>query len=147
MTKQSSQTEADQIELNVPLEKVCFIIFKAREYDAKDVSTNSDEGSNPADDKDVSVLEDRSDDPVLQELVSLISSLSEDEQIDLVALMRLGREDYSADDWSDVRAEAADAHNERTAEYLCGTPLLADHLSNGLSTLDYSCADYELEHL
>jgi len=147
MTKRSSQTEADQAELTIPLEKICFIIFKAREFDAKDVSTVSDDGSNPADDGDRSVLEDRDDDPVLQELMSLISSLSVDEQVDLVALMHLGRDDATAQDWDEVRTEAAEAHNDRTAEYLCGTPLLADYLSDGLSVLDYSCADYELDHL
>lgn len=147
MTQRSSQTEADQTELTIPLEKICFIIFKAREFDAKDVSTVSDDSSNPSDDGDLSVLEDRDDDPVLQELMSLISSLSVDEQVDLVALMHLGRDDTSAQDWDEVRAEAAEAHNNRTAEYLCGTPLLADYLSEGLSVLDYSCADYELDHL
>jgi len=147
MTQRSSQTEADQTELTIPLEKVCFIIFKAREFDAKDVSTTSDDGSNPSDDGDRSVLEDREDDPVLQELMSLIASLSVDEQVDLVALMHLGRDDYTAQDWNDVRTEAAEAHNNRTAEYLCGTPLLADYLSDGLSALDYSCADYEMDHL
>lgn len=147
MTQRSSQTEADQTELTVPLEKVCFIIFKAREFDAKDVSTTSDDGSNPSDDGDRSVLEDRDDDPVLQELMSLIASLSVDEQVDLVALMHLGRDDFTAQDWNDVRTEAAEAHNNRTAEYLCGTPLLADYLSDGLSALDYSCADYEMDHL
>lgn len=147
MTIRSSQTEADQVELNIPLEKVCFIIFKAREFDAKDVNTGGDDGSNPSDDKDISVLEDRGNDPVLQELVSLISALTVDEQVDLVALMRLGREDLTADDWSDTRTEAAREHNARTAAYLCGTPLLADYLANGLSTLDYSCGDYEMDHL
>ncbi|MBD1546345.1 DUF3775 domain-containing protein [Roseibium aggregatum] len=147
MTQRSSQTEADQTELTIPLEKVCFIIFKAREFDAKDVSTTSDDGSNPSDDGDRSVLEDRDDDPVLQELMSLIASLSVDEQVDLVALMHLGRDDNTAQDWDDVRTEAAEAHTDRTAEYLCGTPLLADYLSDGLSALDYSCADYEMDHL
>ena len=67
-------------------EKVCFIIIKAKEYDAKDEITEPDPGSNPSDDKDAAVLEDHEGDPVVEELTSLIDSLSEDEQIDLVAL-------------------------------------------------------------
>lgn len=95
----------------------------------------------------MSVLEEHADDPVVEELTSLINSLSEDEQIDLVALMWLGRDDYSASDWSTVRDEAARAHNNRTAEYLIGTPLLADFLEEGLSKLDFSCEEYEINRL
>ena len=147
MTRISHQTDAVDIDLSVPLKTVCFIIFKAREFHAKDAVTDPDSSSNPADDRGAAVLEDHPDDPVFEELVSLISNLSIDEQIDLVALMWLGRDDYSVADWESVRADAAAAHNDRTARYLCGDPLLADCLSDGLSLLDYSCAKFELEHL
>lgn len=143
------ETTADEngIDLAVPLETVCFLIFKAREFDAKDDVSEPDPGSNPADDRYTSILEDHEDDPVLEELRSTISSLSVDAQIDLVTLMWLGRGNYTADDWEELRKEATDGHSEHTAEYLCGSPLLADYLSNGLSALDYSCADYEMSHL
>jgi hypothetical protein len=93
------------------------------------------------------VLEDHTDDPVVEELTSFINSLSEDERIDLVALMWLGRDDYSASDWSEVRAEASRAHNERTAGYLLGTPLLGDFLEEGLSVLGRSCEEFETRRL
>ena len=93
------------------------------------------------------MLEDHSDDPVVEELTSLINSLSEDEQIDLVALTWLGRDDYTATDWPEVRAEAARAHNKRTAEYLLGTPLLGDFLEEGLSLLGRSCEEFEIGRL
>lgn len=73
--------------------------------------------------------------------------MSEDEQIDLVALTWLGRDDNSADDWPAVREEAALAHNDRTAEYLVGTPLSGDFLEEGLSMLGYSCEEFEIERL
>ena len=133
--------------LSISSEKVCFLIVKAREFDAKDEVTDSDPGSNPSDDKDAAVLEDHSDDPVVEELTSLINSLSEDEQIDLVALTWLGRDDNSAEDWEEVRAEAARAHNKRTARYLLGMPLLGDFLEEGLSLLGYSCEEFELNRL
>jgi hypothetical protein len=147
MQDKSKETADDEATLTISPEKVCFIIVKAREFDAKDEVTEPDPASNPSDDKDVSVLEEHADDPVVEELTSLINSLSEDEQIDLVALMWLGRDDYSASDWSEVRREAARAHNDRTAEYLIGTPLLADFLEEGLSKLDYSCEEYEINRL
>lgn len=146
MTRFSRQNTESGTDLSIPLEKVCFIIMKAREFDAKDIATEPDSGSNPFDDQEIGVLEDRADDPALEELKSLISELSIDEQIDLVALVWLGRDEYP-DDWESVRAEAASAHNEHTADYLVGNPLLADHLSDGLSILGLSCGDYELQHL
>jgi hypothetical protein len=133
--------------LTISPEKVCFIIIKAREFDAKDEVTEPDPGSNPSDDRDAAVLEDHEDDPVVEELTALINSLSEDEQIDLVALAWLGRDDYSASDWPTVRAEASRAHNDRTAQYLLGIPLLGDFLEEGLSTLGYSCQEFEIDRL
>jgi len=73
--------------------------------------------------------------------------LPEDEQIDLVALMWLGRDDYSASDWPAVREEVARAHNKHTANYLLGTPLLGDFLEEGLSVLGRSCEEFEIGRL
>jgi hypothetical protein len=134
-------------ELTISPEKVCFIVVKAREFDVKDAVTDPDPGSNPSDDGDVAVLEDHADDPVQQELTSFINALSDDEQIDLVALTWLGRDDYAASDWASVRDEAARAHNRRTASYLLGIPLLADFLEEGLSMLGHSCEEFEVGRL
>lgn len=139
--------ETGDAPLTISPEKVCFIIIKAREFDVKDEASEPDPGSNPADDADAAVLEDHEDDPVFEELTAFIGALSQDEQIDLVALAWLGRDDYDADDWPGVREQAAEAHNERTASYLLGTPQLGDFLEEGLAMLGYSCEDYEIERL
>jgi hypothetical protein len=133
--------------LSISTEKVCYVVVKAREYDVKDVVTIPDEGSNATDDAMVSVLEDRPDDPVAQELRGFIAAMTEDEQVDLVALAWLGRGDGTIDDWDELRAEAARAHNNRTASYLLGMPLLADHLEEGLSQFGRSCEEFEMGHL
>jgi hypothetical protein len=125
--------------LSISPDKLCFIITKAREFDVKDVVTDPDDSSNPADDAMLAVLEDHPDDPVLQELTSFIGALDEDEQIDLVALAWLGRGDGTIDDWDDLRAEAARAHNKRTAPYLLGMPLLPNHLEDAISQFGISC--------
>jgi hypothetical protein len=90
------------------------------------------------------VLEDHADDPTFDELSAFINGLTEDEQIDLVTLAWLGREDNTISDWKELRAEAARAHNNRTAAYLLGMPLLSDQLEDGLAQFDLSCADYEV---
>jgi hypothetical protein len=131
----------DTPDLSISPEKVCYIIAKAREFDAKDVVTDPDDGSNPTDDAMVAVLEDHRDDPVVQEIAAAIFAMSEDEQIDLVTLAWLGRGDGSLEDWDELRAEAARAHNKRTASYLLGMPLLADYLDEALAQFGHSCEE------
>jgi hypothetical protein len=128
--------------LAISPEKVCFFVLKAREFDVKDVVTDPDSGSNPSDDAMISVLEDHADDPTQQELRAFIDGLTEDEQVDLVALTWLGRGDGTLDDWNELREEAARLHNKRTAAYLLGKPMLADHLEEGLYQLGFSCEDF-----
>lgn len=101
--------------LTIPAEKVCFIIIKVREFDAKDQVTEPGPASNPSDDKETAVLEEHEDDPVEEELTSPIGALSHDEQVDLVALTWLGRDGTTVADWPEIRREAARAHNARTA--------------------------------
>ena len=146
-TERPVASEEERVELNISPEKVCFLIIKAREFDAKEEANDTDPGSNPSDDKDAAVLEDQPDDPVVEEITSLIDALSEDEQVDLVALAWLGREDNTAEDWPALREEAARAYNGRTAAYLLGIPQLGDFLEEGLATLGYSCEDFEIDRL
>ncbi len=133
--------------LSISSEKVCFIAIKAREFDAKDIVTDPGDSSNASDDGMRSVLEDHRNDPVVQELTSYIDALTEDEQIDLVALAWLGRGDGELRDWQELRGEAERAHNERTAAYLLGMPLLPDHLEEGLSMFGKSCEEFEIGRL
>ena len=133
--------------LTISSESVCFIIVKAREFDAQDVVTDPDSGSNAADDGAASVLEAHSDDLTQKELVAFITALSEEEQADLVALLWLGRGDGTMEDWDDLRDEAQRQHNNRTATYLLGEPLLSDHLEDGLSQFGFTCEDFEIGRL
>src|SRR6516162_1329695 len=133
--------------LSISPEKICFVVVKAREFDAKDIVTDPDDGSNASDDGMISVLEDHRDDPVVQELRGFINALTEDEQIDLVALTWLGRGDGDIEDWNALRAEASRAHNNRTASYLLGMPQLADFLEDGLAAFGGSCEEFEMGRL
>jgi hypothetical protein len=133
--------------LTISSESVCFIIVKAREFDAQDVVTDPDSGSNTTDDGVASVLEAHSDDLTQKELVAFINALSDEEQADLVALLWLGRGDGTLEDWDDLRDEAQRQHNNRTAAYLLGEPLLSDHLEEGLSQFGFSCEDFEIGRL
>lgn len=123
--------------LNVSPEQVCRIIAKARAFDLKTLLSEQDREDDPR-----LVLEDYADDATLSELQEAIRSLDEDSQIDLVALTWLGRGDFEADEFNNARMTAGEVENRIMPDYLVGTPLLADFLENGLSTLGYSCRIY-----
>jgi len=127
--------------LDLPLDKVSFIILKAREYDVKEEDSDPNEGSNPTDDGQTDVLEDGHDDPVREELIGAIRSLNEDQRMRLIALAWLGRGTYGLDEWDEAVATAQNEHRRRAAEYLLGLPLLGDYLEDGLAMFDEGLVD------
>ncbi len=137
----------DEPVLGIATDKVCFILQKARQFDVKESDSDPDSGSNATDDGMADVLEDTSDDPVQREIVSFIRSLDVDEQVELVALAWLGRGDGDLDEWPDLLAQARDAHNNRTASYLLGMPLLSDFLEEGLSMFGETCEDFDHQNV
>jgi uncharacterized protein DUF3775 len=133
--------------LATPLEKLAYIIVKAREYEAEVPPVDEEPGSNPSDDGDREVLADTADNPTYQELVDAIDSLSEPQRIELLALAWLGRGDYGKEEWRAALTEARRVRDERETDYLVGTPLLASYLEEGLAQLGYSIDDYEIGRL
>ncbi len=128
-------------ELEISTEKVCFIIQRAREFAAKDVTTEPRPASNAPDDRMIAVLEEHAEDNVLRELFAYIEGLNVDEKVILVALTRLGRGDGTIEQWPDLVAQARAEANERTGRYLLGMPLLADYLSDGLGAFGLTCSE------
>jgi hypothetical protein len=138
--KTETEEERGMPELSIAVDKVGFLIEKAREFDVKEATTDPDSGSNPTDDNMIDVLEDDGSDPVMREIAEFINAMTEDEQLDLIALMRLGRGDGGIEEWDDLRREAAEVRN-RTARYLLGEPLASDYLAEGLSAFGLSWTD------
>ena len=130
-------------DLGISPEKVCFIIVLAREFQAKVEVVEPNPGSNPSDEAFREVLEDYADDPTYAELCAFIDDLNTDEAVRLVALMWLGRGDYELSDWKSAVAEANRNREKSAANYLIGTPQLADYLGDGLAAFGESCAEYE----
>ncbi|MBB5700898.1 hypothetical protein FHS76_000741 [Ochrobactrum daejeonense] len=133
------------VELVNNIENLEFIIAKAREYDVQVPAVDENSGSNPSDDEDVDILDASSDNPTRKELFAAIRSLNIDERQELLALMWLGRGDFSATEWEDALSTAADRDNGREAKYLIGTPLLGDYLEEGLAALGFDIEAYDNE--
>jgi hypothetical protein len=150
MVEEGAQAMAETeepVDLNVSPEKVCYIIVKAREFDAKVDPVEPDPGSNPADEGEREILEDYADDPTLAELRAAIEGLNDDEVVDVIALAWLGRGDFDRSEWADARRLASERHRRHSATYLTGMPALGDYLEEGLSQLGHSCEDYEQDRL
>lgn len=73
----------------------------------------------------------------------LIAGLNEDQQLDLVALVWIGRGDFEPEDWEDARRTASEEATLSVAEYLKGVDHLAEHLEAGLEAMGISPRDAE----
>ncbi|HEY3910802.1 MAG TPA: DUF3775 domain-containing protein [Stellaceae bacterium] len=123
----------------ISLEKLAYIIEKAREFDAE-VPTDPDAatGSDAADDDERQILLDTPDNPSEEELRDAIDGLNLDEREELLALVWLGRGDFDAQSWGEALQQARDSGAAGETDYLLGTPLLADYLEAGIDALGLS---------
>jgi hypothetical protein len=128
--------------LTIPLEKLAYIIEKAREFDAE-VRSDVEEGSNAADDDEREILLDTPDNPTVQELRDAIDGLNVDEREELLALVWLGRGDYETENWSEALQQARQTQMATETAYLLGTPLLADYLEEAVSALGLSLEGFQ----
>jgi len=126
------------MDLTIPLETVCRIVLRAREFEILVPDTDPDDGSNETDDRSVDVFEDNGDSPVEEELRAIIDDLADDEKAELIALAWVGRGTYDGSEWADALEEAAD-ETRNTADYLLALPMLAAYLEAGLAAFDLSC--------
>lgn len=140
--------EMDDVpELNVGTDTLCYLIVKAREFDAKVDPVEPDPGSNPGDSGEREILEDFRDDPTFIELDEAIRDLNDDEVIDVIALAWLGRGDFDIGGWAEARELARERHRPNSARYLMGMPALGDYLEEGMAAFGLSCEDTEMGRL
>lgn len=121
--------------LNLDSETIYNLLDKARQFQVKD-----DVSLIEMDDEmdSLKVHDDCDDGAIYQEAVAFINDLREDQQATLVALMYLGRGDYSEEEWSDAYNLAEGELSDHTGEYLLARPLVADDIERGLYLLGIS---------
>jgi hypothetical protein len=129
-----------------PLDTLCRIILRAREYEAQTPS-DYDPGENPDNVNDeqegmLSVLEDEINESVEEELKSVFEDLGEDQLAEVVAFCWVGQGTYETADWDEAMEEASDLTKdgpEPAIEELMEMPMLASVLDAGLAAFDLSC--------
>ena len=129
-----------------PLETLCRIILRAREYEAQTPSDyDDDEGADNVDDEDegsLSVLDDAINDSVEEELRSILEDLGEDQIAEVLAFCWVGAGTYDASDWDEALQEAQDMNDDGGAgiiDELLDMPMLPSVLEAGLAAFDLSC--------
>lgn len=129
-----------------PLETLCRIILRAREYEAQTASDyDRDEDPDNIDDEQegtLSVLEDDINTSVEEELHAAFEDLGEDQLAEVIAFCWIGQGTYEASDWDEAMAEAQDLVNEGAEgaiDELMEQPMLASVLESGLAAFDLSC--------
>ncbi len=123
-------------EFNVNKDTVRFLIDAAHEFHTRDDVSFDDEPDFVNEDFSRQVATDFAGDTYYQELKSTINDLEPDQQMSLVALMWIGRGDFSMDEWAEALQQAAESWTDHTADYLIGTSLLADYLGEGLEQFE-----------
>ena len=125
-----------------PLETLCRIILRAKEYEAQ-VPTDYDGGEAPenVDDEEsgetLSVLDDSINTSVEEELIAALDDLADDQQAELLAFAWVGQGTYEASDWDEALEEAAAENN--VVDELMDMPMLASVLEAGLAAFDINC--------
>ncbi len=128
-----------------PLDTLCRIILRAREYEAQTPSDYDEgEGADNVDDDNsgeaLSVLDDDINDGVEEELRAVIDDLAEDQQAELLAFCWVGQGTYETSDWDEAIAEANDeiAAGGVVDQFL-DMPMLASVLESGMAAFELSC--------
>ena len=129
-----------------PLETLCRIILRAREYEAQTPTDydGNEAAENVDDDEEgtLSVLDDTLNDSVEEELKAAFEDLGEDQLAEVVAFCWVGQGTYDASDWDEAISEANDLASgggDAAIEELMDMPMLASVLESGLATFDLSC--------
>ena len=126
-------------ELRISVEKVCALIEAARELAGKVPSTAGDRTTTGDDSKLVTIEDYPGEDDRRREMVEFIAGLNVEEQIDLLALIMLGRGDYDIEDWEVAVAEAQARIAARDPDFMIGDAALPQYLGDGLEAFDKSC--------
>jgi hypothetical protein len=124
-----------------PLETLCRIILRAREYEAQ-VPTDYDGGEAPENVDDegeetLSVLDDSINTSVEEELTNALEDLADDQLQEVLAFAWVGQGTYDAADWNEATDAAAEENN--IIEELMDMPMLASVLESGMAAFDINC--------
>jgi hypothetical protein len=122
-------------ELRISTTKIDDFIEAAREVAGKVEPTTGDKTTTGDDSKLVSIEAYPGDDARREELRDFIAGLNVEEQIDLLALIFVGRGDYDIGEWRAAVREASARIERRDADYMIGDAALPEYLGTALDAV------------
>jgi hypothetical protein len=129
------------MEPSTPLETLCRIVLRAREYEAQVPSNyGDDEEPDNVDDTGeevLSVLDDDINTSVEEELRGILDDLADDQIAEVLAFCWVGQGTYEASDWDEAMEAAAEERNQ--IDELLEMPMMASVLEQGMAAFDLSC--------
>jgi hypothetical protein len=132
-------TEDAMPELRISIEKVCAFIEAAREVAGKVPPTTGDRTTTGDDSKLVTIEDYPGEDGRRREIVEFIAGLNVEEQVDLLALIFVGRGDYDIAEWEDALDTARTEIADRDPDFMIGDAALPAYLGDGLEAFDRTC--------
>ncbi|MEQ8663145.1 MAG: DUF3775 domain-containing protein [Gammaproteobacteria bacterium] len=127
--------------LNINPDTVRHLADLARTFHAREAVTIPEDLQQPSGDWGNQMLAEHPGDPTLDEFRAVLTDLEPDQLAELVALFRVGREDYAPAEWHLAVQSAGTETPQPLDDYLIGHPLLAAYLEAGLDAV----ADLEAE--
>lgn len=128
-------------ELRINPDKVCEFLEAAREVAGKVPATSGDRTSTGDDSPLAFMEEDVSRDPVREQMIEFVAGLNVEEQTDLLALIYLGRGDFSLSEWDEALREEGDRIAAGDPRYMIGERALPAYLEEALEKFDKTCPD------
>lgn len=122
-------------ELNISRDVIDSIIERVKEFQSKEDVVIPEDVEEFNEDDFMQILADHQNDLIYLEVKDAIDDLEPDQQMMLVALMYLGRGDYSVEEWEDCLLEAQNGWTTHTAEYILSHPYAANYLEEALDIL------------
>ena len=114
------------------------LLFKMRATTLGDPDTPRDARDNAGEGGHHVTLNEEVDTGMMQEeLVEEIEAMDPEHQVELVALMWVGRGDFGQQDWAEALALATERADTPTSGYLLSHPMAADDIASGLEELGH----------
>jgi hypothetical protein len=122
-------------ELQISTDKIEDFIEAAREVAGKVRPTTGDR-TTTGDDSELVTIEDYPGDPRREQMDEFILGLNIAEQIDLLALILVGRGDFDIAEWPDAVREARGLIADGNPDFMIGDAALPEYLGTALDAVE-----------
>jgi hypothetical protein len=141
--------DREMAELNVAADTAFRLVEVLHELMGQDRGLERDDSEGEGDDAAAEGLAAEPDDARQGEIATFLRDLNADEQVDIAALIALGREEFDVTEWeaakSAARQELGESGADVLVEMVTGDEAAAEFLESGMEAFGYSFAEWDAE--